>query len=58
MHCHGSRSRGDTCNRFLGYASTAVRFARLADRAPERPDGDTWVRCQDCKAWNVFEAVE
>lgn len=57
LHCHGTRQGGRACDRFLGYSPSSVRFARLAERAPAEPDGQVWVKCQDCKAWNVYEAV-
>jgi hypothetical protein len=56
MHCHSTRGER-LCGRFLGYPQSEVTFVQVAERAPATPDGLIWVKCQDCKAWNAYEAV-
>jgi hypothetical protein len=65
LHCHASSpdpkvlvyNPDAKCASPIGHSFAPVRFVETAGRAPEQPDGRTWVRCSRCKTWNVFEAV-
>jgi hypothetical protein len=63
VQCRASRPSGSgetLCGTILGDIRGPVRFVQLAARAPEEPDGRTWLKCprRDCRTWNVFEDLE